>query len=73
MASCGSRLLVPSNNLPENIRDDPCIRIPGFNGKLGQYQCLTMFTMLSFMLDEKKNGFINAEQPGMGKFRPYFI
>lgn len=59
------------NYTSTNIRDDQCIDIPGFDGQLWQYQYLTMFTMLSFMLVGGKNGVINAEEPGLGKVRSY--
>ena len=55
------------------IRDDQCIKIPGFDGELGQYQYLTVYTMLLFQLTEGKNGIINAEEPGMGKVSSYVI
>ena len=57
----------------EEIRDDQCIKIPGFHGNLWQYQYLTVYTMLLFQLTEGKNGVINAEEPGLGKVSSYVI
>ena len=57
----------------DNIRDNPCIKISEFKKDLYQYQCLTMFTMLRFMLDKQKNEIINAKELEMRKICLYSI
>ena len=54
---------------PKDKKWTPAVKIPGFRVELYQYQYLTVFTMLYFILDKDKRGVINAEEPGFGKVR----
>ena len=66
-----NKLTFGTRQIPEAIID---LRVARPNKKSKLDAVIVTFIIIHILkLDEKKSGVINAEEPGMGKVRPYSI